>query len=254
MKKQFTLSAIILSTVMLGGCALPIPQLPEMTEEQEGLVTEYAAGLLLKYSPTYENQVLSDEQLAEAEAKEAVERAREEHTKQLAEEYLAKAETKKKNDEAKGKDKNKSGESEPKAPDEEVVGDLADFYGMTDFDITCQGYEVTKSYSDGGFMSIEADAGKDLCVVSFDITNTSSDAVECDFFDMGLKFNAKVNDGKKVNNEATLLLDDLAMYKDTIDSQSSVHTVLLFQIPEETQVETLNIYMKNGDRKGIITL
>ena len=99
-KKLLTLSLCTLMVAMLSGCG-PIPELPEMTEQQEKLITEYAAGLLIKYDNAYDGGLLTEDALAKAEAKEIEQREKAERQKQLAEEYVAKSEKAKKEKEAK---------------------------------------------------------------------------------------------------------------------------------------------------------
>ncbi|MDE6714798.1 MAG: hypothetical protein K2K20_13820 [Lachnospiraceae bacterium] len=48
----------------LSGCGNAIP---DMTEEQQSMVTEYAAQLLLKYDANYQSTILTEEQSREAE-------------------------------------------------------------------------------------------------------------------------------------------------------------------------------------------
>ena len=88
MKKIVCTAGILLSALCITGCG--IPQIREMSEEQEKLVTEYAAGLLIKYDPSAKSNLLDEEQLAKAEEEERIQREKDERTKQLAEEYVAK--------------------------------------------------------------------------------------------------------------------------------------------------------------------
>ena len=91
MKKAFQMCALLLmASVVLTGCG-PIPELPQLTEQQEELITEYAAGLLLKYDNSYDNGILSEEELLKAEAKEKEQKEKAERQKQLADEYVAKS-------------------------------------------------------------------------------------------------------------------------------------------------------------------
>ena len=65
MKKSIiSLLTVTLTAITLSGCALA--PVPDMTEEQEKLVAEYAAGLLLKYDQSYDNQIMTPEQLEKA--------------------------------------------------------------------------------------------------------------------------------------------------------------------------------------------
>ena len=67
MKKIKILGLLAMSAVMLTGC---VDAMPDMTTEQSDIVAEYAAGLLLKYSPNYNYRLVSDEELAAALAQE----------------------------------------------------------------------------------------------------------------------------------------------------------------------------------------
>ena len=63
MKKGKVLGLIALSAMLLTGC---VDAMPELTAEQSDIIAEYAAGLLLKYSPRYEYRIVSEEELAAA--------------------------------------------------------------------------------------------------------------------------------------------------------------------------------------------
>ena len=63
MKKIKILGLLAMSAVMLTGC---VDAMPDMTTEQSDIVAEYAAGLLLKYSPNYNYRLVSDEELSSA--------------------------------------------------------------------------------------------------------------------------------------------------------------------------------------------
>ena len=56
----------LIVAMSLTGCGF-IPELPTLTEQQEKLITEYAAGLLLKYDNSYDSGLMTDEALAKAE-------------------------------------------------------------------------------------------------------------------------------------------------------------------------------------------
>ena len=89
MKKSIiSLLTVTLTAITLSGCALA--PVPDMTEEQEKLVAEYAAGLLLKYDQSYDNQIMTPEQLEKAQEKERIQKERDEKTRILAQQYLEK--------------------------------------------------------------------------------------------------------------------------------------------------------------------
>ena len=86
----------------------------DMTEEQEQLLIEYAAGLLLKYDKAFDGGLLSEEALAKAEEKEIEIQKKAEREKQLADEYIEKskkAQEEKEKQKAEKKNKKKNNDS-----------------------------------------------------------------------------------------------------------------------------------------------
>ena len=254
MKKKFV--CLMLTTICafaLTGCF--IPTLPDMTEEQEALVTEYAAGLILKYSPSYSSSLLDDEELAQAEEEEEEQRQKEEKSRQLAEEYLAKTASKdtKQDDATEDGSREESTKTQVEATDI-TVDNIADFYGIEGFTVSYDGYELGDSYSDGGIISVSADSGKNLYIVHFNITNQGSGDAEFDIFDIDAKFQLSVNGAKKITADSTMLLDDLASYKDTIPAGQTVPVVLLFEVDDSVSPESLQLFMTGANGSGTMAL
>ena len=65
MKKGNVLGILAMSAILLTGC---VDSMPELTAEQSEIIAEYAAGLLLKYSPNYNYKIASEEEVAAAMA------------------------------------------------------------------------------------------------------------------------------------------------------------------------------------------
>lgn len=253
MRKRFV--SLIVSTMiamLLTGCA--IPSIPELSENEEAVITEYAAGLMLKYSDSFESLVLDEEQLILAQQEEDEQRAKDEKAKQLAEDYINKINAAKKEKEDKKSDDKKSEGAVSSEPGVDTITNIADFYGIQGFEVVYSGLEVSDSYSDGGFMSVNSDEGKDLYIVHFTLANVSGQDAVFDIFDISSKFQLSVNGEKKVTADSTLLLNDLATYKDTIGAGQTVDTVLLFDIKEGVDPQSLQLYVKNGDRVATQTL
>ncbi len=257
MRKNIVLSVCtIIAMAMLAGCG-PIPELPEMTEQQEKLVAEYAAGLLLKYDNSYDNALLSEEALAAAEQKEEQERARLEKQKQLADEYVAKSANAKK--EEKKESDNKTSDSEETVmtgPTIVANGDIAAFVSLDGIAMNYQGYKITKSYPEDGnnAFSIDAGNGMQLVIASFDMTNISSEDIAVDMFHNSTRYSLELADGSVANNCQTLLLDDFSVYKDTVTAGKSEKVVLLFELNESSDLTGANIVVKGPNGNGIIGL
>ena len=253
-----TLSLVLVAAaVTLGGCG--IVSVPELTEEQTALVTEYAAGLILKYDTLKpEDSLLDEEELNEQAAAEALKRQKEREAKAAAEDYLAKkANASKEKDPDKNADK-KDDSSGKKDDAEQAVGDLAQFYGMNDFSIAYEGYELTDSYPTSGddmLMAMDATDGKTLCVLKFSVTNNSSADTVFDMFYRNPNFYLSIDGGEKVHQQYTLLLDDMAASNDTFAAGQTQQRVLIFEIPQDASVGTMSLQAKNSEgQKGTMHL
>ncbi|MBR6238347.1 MAG: hypothetical protein IKQ83_04805 [Lachnospiraceae bacterium] len=251
-------AAGILAGSVLTGCGSLVP-MPELTEEQTELVTEYAAGLILKYDLTaVDGKLLTPEELAQNEMLEAQQRQRERDAKAAAEDYLAKKANAGKDKKNKS-DSDSSSDSSAKAPTEQTVGDLADFYGMDGFDISYSGFEISDSYPTSGedmLMAMDATAGKTLCVLKFNVTNSSGADATFDMFYRSPNFYLSINGGEKVHHQYTLLLDDMAASNDPVAAGETIERVLIFEIPEDVgSVSSLSLQAKNAEGvKGTMNL
>lgn len=244
------LAAIL--TLGLTGCVIPTTR--ELTEEQEEVITEYAAGLIKKYDKSFSEQLLTDEELEAAIKAEEEEKAKEERKQKLAEEYLAKVEAneKKKQEEKAAKNKEKSegndasGESVVAGP-VSLDGDALETYFQTEgLSISYKGFDVVDSYPEGdsSFFGVEADAGKKIVVVNLGISNNTGDDIFLDMFSEQNRYSLNVN-GVTIPSDSTVLLNDFSMYKDTVAAGSGIDTVLLFEVPQDSAIA-------QGDSSGAL--
>ena len=250
--------AAVLACSSLTGCGLVT--MPELTEEQTELVTEYAAGLILKYDALApQSELLNEEDLATLEAQEAEKRRKEREAKAAAEDYLAKkANAEKEKKEAKDKQSCDS-ESFKKKDEDAQVGDLAQFYGMEGFSISYKGYELTDSYPTSGedlLMAMDATEGKQLCVLKFDVTNNSGSEQTFDMFYHNPNFYITIDGGEKIHQQYTLLLDDMAASNDAMASGETFERVLIFEVPDSIgDIGSMTMQAKNSDGvKGTMVL
>ncbi|MBQ8189866.1 MAG: hypothetical protein IJZ44_08825 [Lachnospiraceae bacterium] len=243
MKKRWLCIALIVGVMLsLTGCGNAIP---EMTAEQQTMVTEYAAAMLLKYDANYEPKLLDDERLAE---EEAVQKRIEEENARL--EALQAAQNAPKEESAKDEDS-----AESNASSQEAVAnvDPAVFMEMDGISISCNGVEFVDAYPESGgevFLSVTPSAGCKLAVVRLDMVNNGSADAAVDMFAKDAKFKVSFNGGEYHNTMMSLLEDDFTMYAGTIAPGQKVSTVLLVDLKEEecNPVTGLNLYIKYNDQ------
>ena len=248
--KKTTISIMMVLTIsiLITGCGTNIPNL---SEDQTELVTEYAAGLLIKYNSIPSRSLLNDAQLEAEEKKEAEEREKERKKEEAAKAYLESQ------DAAKSKNKKENSNTvENKSP---VISDLATFYGIEGFTISYSGYQLCQSYPDESrddyFLAMDATEGKQLCILQFNVTNTAGEDKQFDMFEKKPLFYLSIDGKDKIPVQLTLLLDDLSSYKGTITASNSEQMILVFEIDGSlSQLGTMELTARYGDQKGLLNL
>lgn len=228
MKKGKIIGVLAISACMLTGC---IDSMPDMTEEQSELVAEYAADMLLKYSPNYHYRIADEEEVASAETE--METSQEEETTQ--------------EESQPSQDLSQTGMGETVSVDAEASVedgaeyDLAAFFGMDQFSIMYASCEVTDAYPNaesGVGFSVTAPQGYNLLVLHFDVENLGEEAAQCDLFDQISKVSVNVNDAGYVQALSTLLTNDLTTYMEDIPAGEVADAVVVVPV-EQTDLDEI---------------
>lgn len=230
---------------LLAGCGKAIP---EMTEEQQKLVVQYAADVLLKYDKNYQknSKLVDPDKLAEADQKQDIPEIPIE-----GEEVLP---------------------DEPEIPSDPGfidVGDvegadgsggvhsMAQMLGYPDFSIDYTGYEITKSHSTDEYVSMDAAEGKVLILFHFDVTNQGMADAELNIRDIYTRFRIFINHGKQNNTLTTWLPDDLSKFKGNFVSGETKDLVLVIEVNEDTiseNFDTIQLILKLEEDSMTINL
>lgn len=228
MKKGKIIGVLAISACMLTGC---IDSMPDMTEEQSELVAEYAADMLLKYSPNYHYRIADEEEVASAEAE--METSQEEETMQ--------EESQPSQDLSQtGSGENVSVGAETSVEDGSEY-DLATFFSMEQFSIRYASCEITDAYpkaESGAGFSVTAPQGYNLLILHFDVENLGEEAAQCDLFDQINKVRVNVNDAGYVQALSTLLTNDLTTYMEDIPAGEVADAVVAVPV-EQTDLDEI---------------
>lgn len=244
MKKGKVLGLLAMSAVLLTGC---VDSMPDLTAEQSDIVAEYAAGLLLKYSPNYNYKVVSEEEVAAAMAE--LQEKIEPETEKETEEETDRAQTEEETNQNTSPSESQAAEQETEQETEQIqfVSDL-DFaaeLGIDDLIIRYQSFEVCSSYpqNNSGF-SVDAAQGKKLLVIHFDLEGLPEADVDCNLFDYDIKMRVNVNDSGSSVILNTMLPNDLATYMDVVPAGERVDVVALAEVDDisEEEIQTLTLY------------
>lgn len=252
MKKCGIFSGLLMSMgLLLTGCSNSFDYMPDLTEEESALISEYAAGILIKHDK-YGGKIASDAEIIKADDREARLKASAETFAEMEREKKA----------AEKEEKKKSGsKSESSAPEVQMAFQgIAEFCGKDDFRIQYTGYTLCDSYPEGDeaekVFAMDATEGNQLLVLKFSAENLTDEDKELDIFHSGIKFKVAINEEKERSVLTTLLLDDLSSYKDMIPAKENVPLVLIREIAkaDADKIERITLHLQNGSENATTSL
>lgn len=252
-KYKYLLISIVVFAGLLCGCGNNIP---EMSETQEAVVTEYATNLLVKYSPLAERSLLNEDQLEAGIAKEAEEWERLIKTKELEKTYLDAAENGKTVVDDSGQSENVSSETTAGVVPQKTV---SEFLAEDSISIDYVSYSLCDSYPENSeeefFMAMDAAAGKQLCVVTFAVRNLSGTEQSLNMLGKQGRFSLQIDGGAAIQAQSTLLMDDLSSYVGTLPANGEEHLVLVFEVSDSvSQIGSMDLIMNNSQGENRLTL
>lgn len=242
---------ILLLGVMLCGCNVDIP---DLTEEESALITEYATNLIVKHSELSDRNLLSSTELEMGIQQEAEARELKIKADEIADAYLNKDIAKIEGLDSESEDGEAGSSSQTVATPSYTV---SEFFEQNDFWVEYSAYELCDSYPDdeGVFMAMDATPGHQLCVIKFQVQNVSASEQEFDMFSQKGRFTLLTGDGKKLSAQSTMLLNDLSTYKGTIAANAAEEMVLIFEVEDGvSQMDSMQLVMKNGSGDNTIVL
>lgn len=248
------LISIVISAGMLCGCAYGIPQ---MSDEEEALVTEYATSLLVKHSTLTDRTLLDAKEMEVEIANETAEQERLKKTRELQETYLNTSRDSAVDTETMTHD-NSSASSTEKEP-EPASRSFSEFLQEDGFSIDYTSYMLCDSYPENSedefYMAMDASAGKQLCVLTFTANNNTDVEKELNILQKKCRFSVKIDGGDAIHAQATLLTDDLSSYAGTISAGATEQLVLVFEIPDDiTRISSMQLVMADSQGDNTITL
>lgn len=286
-KKYLGIAISIGMAVCITGCG---EKFPELTDQQYAQTVEYAAGLLMKHSNNgqerlvYVDAAALEKQRAKeaAAAAEAEKEQEKEQTPPAVETTPAVVET-----QPEATDAQQGGQEEapltteaepapgaeetPAEPAAEEIPETAqtnpsdDAGAITISDeesqeiaenifLSYQGYMVSSTYPESSkSYVVNADKGKKLLVLRFDLYNASDSSKTVNIIPMNPHFEIILNGKNLGYSSVTFLPNDLSTYSGTIDSRAHESVVVLIQISSDDakNIESLGmiVTMKGNSQK-----
>ena len=241
MRKACTFLCGIIMAALVTGCG---PTMPDLTQEETELISEYAVGVLLKYDKRHGSRLVdtTEYDTAAAEAEEDIP----EQTPEPEQEPENPA------DDTEVVDVSQDEEAEA------VPASIEEYYGIQGITFQYLGYDLTQSYPSGAddenlFFAMDATEGTQLLVLRFAASNVSSSDQTLNMMGYGVKFRVSVNGETGQNALSTMLLDDMQTYKDVIPAGYSVELVSIVEVPQSTAINTIELTMRgNGDNAVMV--
>ena len=218
---------ISLAVTMAFGLTACGNEIPDMTDAQMQMISEYAAATLLQYDINNQSRLVD---LAVVEAEDAKRRAKEEAAALRQEQEAAAAQEASSTTSSEGTPViGTDGLLESGPASMEELLELPE--GVT---ITYRDMVVCDSYPEGteNFFSLSASDGKRFLVLKYDIYNGSGQDQAVDILSQGALFRVTVNGDVSKNAMTTMLFDvyDLTNYKDTITAGNSIEAVVIVEV------------------------
>lgn len=253
MKKGKILSLLAISgaaSMLLTGC---LDSMPELTENEETIISQYAAGLLLKYSPNYDYRLVSSRELLDALTQEQLDK------EQLTQEQTGETESEEQNEQADassevssetGEEASEDSMSEPLSNDGTEISDITDtdntdgmeklrpadtdiaeMLGMDGVSIKYENFELCDKYpKDAGGFSLAASKDKKLLVIHMKLENASQESKGCDFIQYEITGRLQINDGQRSKILNTMLGNDITSYMERVEGGENADIVAISEI------------------------
>lgn len=238
MKRMNVLLCSVAAAFLMTGCG----EMPDLTQEETELISEYAVGVLLKYDRAYNNRLVDTSAYdLEEETEPSEEEIQEEEPEPEMEEP------------AEVVDVSRDEEVQP------AISSVEEYYGIPNLAISYTGYEVADSYppSEEGAVpvfSMDASPGTQLLVLKFNVQNTSGQDQQMDMLGYGATFRVSVNGEASKGALATMLVNDMQTYDDVIPANAAVEMVSIVEMPQGTNVESIDFILRGNGEDGTLTL
>lgn len=242
----------ITAAIGLTGCG---SIMPDLTEEETEIISEYASGVLLKYDRVHNSRLLSMSEYEEEENKRAEQEAAREAARAQEEENAGEEET------PASEESPENGTEVIDASQDEAAppATIEEYYGIPDITFQYTGYELAQSYpADAGegevFFAMDATEGMQLLVLKFTAFNGGVAEQTLDMLGYNARFKISVNGGSGENALSTMLLNDLQTYRDAIPAGSGVELVSVVEVPQSTTIESIDFILRGEAGNAVINL
>lgn len=238
-KKTSVLLCSMAAALLMTGCAT----VPDLTQTETELISEYAVGVLLKYDKRHRSRLVDISEYELAEETEEPEPPVEEIEEEPEPEDTAEVVDVSQDEE----------ETQP------AVSSVEAYYGIPNIMISYTGWEMTDSYppqaeGETPYFSMDASNGMQLLVLKFNAQNLTGEDQTLNMMEYRATFRVSVNGEASKGALATMLVNDMQTYDSVIPAGSSVDMVSIVEVPQGTNPNTIDFILRGGEQDGTIRL
>ncbi len=238
-KKANVLLCSVAAALLMTGCAT----VPDMTQAEAEMISEYAVGMLLKYDKGHGNRLVDTTGYEVAEEPEEPEPPVEETAEEPEPEETVEV----------------VDVSQDEEQTEPAVTSVEAYYGIPNLMISYTGWEIADSYppqteGDVPFFSMDASQGMQLLVLKFNAQNLTGEDQPLNMMGYRATFRVSVNGEASKGALATMLVNDMQTYDSVIPAGSSVDMVSIVEVPQGTNPNTIDFILRGGEQDGTLHL
>lgn len=257
-KRRLLAGLIACGIFVTTGCG----QVIDLTDEENHLIAEYAAELLLKYDRNYDTRYNPDELEDTTETMTETDATTEATTEMVTTTEAATTEQAVPAD-------GQTTQAQPVTDEavKEDIGatvdsdfDIAAFVGESRISVRYAYYMVVDSYpsydQDGMYIEVQAPEGYKLLVLKFEVENKTNEDQAVDLYNKDVNYNIVVDNSRTTKQMLTILADDLYTYDKTIQASSREETVLLYTVSDSVANKwtDLKLQVKYGGTSAVLQL
>lgn len=233
LKKRLLLTLAVVSMFALTGCATSI----RLTENENGIIAEYLAGVLLSREKSYDQMLIEPSPLP-TEIPQP--------TPTLTP-LPTKAEKPNQNSNKDNQNGNQS------VVNEKENSDFTEVIGIKNLTIEYIGYDMVNSFSDAYF-SLDAGKDKQLLVIKFNVRNTSKKSMKLELADASIQYKLDINTGTILKPQLTFMLNDLRYIDLEIGGKETKETIVIFEVSKKQEMKTAKLVISKDEKIAIIKL
>lgn len=238
-KKANVLLCSVAAALLMTGCAT----VPDMTQAEAEMISEYAVGILLKYDKGHGSRLVDTTGYEVAEEPEEPEPPVEETAEEPESEETVEV----------------VDVSQDEEQTEPAVTSVEAYYGIPNLMISYTGWEIADSYppqteGDVPFFSMDASQGMQLLVLKFNAQNLTGEDQPLNMMGYRATFRVSVNGEASKGALATMLVNDMQTYDSVIPAGSSVDMVSIVEVPQGTNPNTIDFILRGGEQDGTLHL